>query len=37
MLFLSKRKFRENASIINIFTKKEVKSTELFMEVHLEK
>ena len=34
---LSKRKFRENANIINIFTKKKVKLMELFMVAHREK
>ena len=34
---LSKRKFRENANIINIFTKKKVKLMALFMEVIQEK
>ena len=33
VILLSKRKFRENANIINIFTKKKVKLMELFMEV----
>ena len=31
VILLSKRKFRENANIINIFTKKKVKLMELFM------
>ena len=34
---LSKRKFRENANIINIFTKKKVKLTALYMVVIQEK
>ena len=34
---LSKRKFRENANIINVFSQSKVKFQELFMEVIQEK
>ena len=37
MLFVVKRKFRENASIINIFTQKKGKLMELFTVVLQEK